>query len=144
SCRGHVGSARPVLQLAMLLPGPAVRSRAATAVNRERRVIDVAAALARIDGLRRAGELVQARTIALEAVAASGPAATDRWRLLAALGRVELDAGHAQAAIAAFEEAAAGSPDPGNDPAERAELLLDLGRARRRAGDLDRALEVLE
>jgi transcriptional regulator with GAF, ATPase, and Fis domain/Flp pilus assembly protein TadD len=107
-------------------------------------VIDVAAALARVDGLRRGGDLAQARSIAHEALAAAGPAAPDRWRLLAALGRAELDAQQAALAIAAFMEAVAIGPDPGPDPGERGELLLDLGRARRRAGDLDGALEVLE
>ncbi|MBX3468687.1 MAG: sigma 54-interacting transcriptional regulator [Planctomycetes bacterium] len=105
---------------------------------------DVAAALTRIEGLRRASDLLQARGTALEALAGLAPPGLERWRLLAALGRVELDAGQTQAAIAALHEAVTTGPDPGPDPGERAELLLDLGRARRRAADLDGALEALE
>jgi len=95
----------------------------------------------RVESLHRSGDLAGARSLVQEQL----PSVTgeDRGRLLAALGRINLDGGENAAATAAFEEAVALLQEP-THALERAELLIDLGRARRRCGDLDGALTVLE
>ena len=70
-------------------------------------------ALARVEGLRKGGDLTQARSAVQEAIAAVGVGAPNGWKVLAAMGRVELDAGDADQANKALQEALAVGPTPG-------------------------------
>ena len=97
----------------------------------------------RVEALRRAGDLAQARQLVGEGL--SQAAGEARGRLLAALGRVNIDAGENAAATQCLTEAVAllqAAPVP--DASQQGEALLDLGRARRRTNDLDGALQALE
>jgi len=100
-----------------------------------------AALVSKIDSVRVAGDLQQARRLLQEGLAAAS--GLERGRLLGALGRLELDAGQTAPAIAALEEALALVPEQA-EPGDKAELFLDLGCARRCGGDIDGALDVLE
>ena len=98
----------------------------------------------RVEAMRRAGDLASARELVQEGMAQS-PTGEARARLLVALGRVNIDAGESGAAAQNLTEAVQlyqASPVP--DARQQAEALLDLGRARRRANDLDAALQALE
>ncbi len=95
----------------------------------------------RIDALRLAGDHAGAQALVDEALAA-GAQGLDRGRLLAASGRVALDAHDNDLAAEALEQAAEELEKA--QPAEQAEALLDLGRARRRLGALTAALQALE
>jgi Nif-specific regulatory protein len=94
----------------------------------------------RAEELRLAGDLSHARGLVQEGLREGTGEA--RGRLLAVLGRVNLDSNEYAAAAMTLEEAI--SLCHGVAPGETAELLLDLGRARRLTGDLDGALEVLQ
>ncbi len=89
--------------------------------------------------LRATGDVAGARRILREALAKSREDVA-RSRLLAALARVELDSGEPSSASRALEEA---SKLAIRDPLLQAEIELDLGRARRRQGDLEGALRSL-
>ncbi len=96
----------------------------------------------KIDALCVAGEFTAARALVAEGLAEAGDAGAQRGRLLHARGRVELEALDNEAAIDSLSEAAAHLEAAA--PAELAEALLDLGRARRRVGLLAEALSALE
>ncbi len=91
------------------------------------------------EALRTTGDLAGARRLLRDAL---GRARDDRdkGRLLACLARVELDAGEGAQAARALEESA---KLVGDDDELRGEIELDLGRARRRQGDLEGALRSL-
>src|SRR4051812_6663872 len=97
------------------------------------------ASLEEAESLRSTGDVAGARRVLRDAL---GKARDDltRGRLLAALARVELDSGEAASAAKALEEA---SKLAQKEPALQAEIELDLGRARRRQGDLEGALRSL-
>jgi transcriptional regulator with GAF, ATPase, and Fis domain len=88
---------------------------------------------------RLAGDPARAKKTARDALSRAKDDGA-RGILLATIGRAELDQGEAAAAVRTLEEAARLLE---GDPAGRAEVELDLGRARRRTGDLDGALKVL-
>ena len=100
---------------------------------------DLGAVVAEAEALRACGDVAGARRTLREAL---GRAKEDlsRGNVLAALARVELDSGEASAAAKALEEAAKLVV---RDPVLHAEVELDLGRARRRQGDLEGALRSL-
>ncbi|MEZ6187816.1 MAG: tetratricopeptide repeat protein [Planctomycetota bacterium] len=94
-----------------------------------------------VDALRRAGDMAGARARiqgALQTLQGE-----ERGRALVALARVNLDSGENTAAVAALDEARKLLANV-HQPAELGELLLDLGRAKRRLGALEEALRVLE
>ena len=95
----------------------------------------------RIDTLRNSGDYAGALSAAHEALA-SGPDQLERGYLLAAQGRTLLDTGQNNAAVTVFEEATRALVDA--EPAEQGNLSLDLGRAYRRTGQLEQALQAME
>ena len=97
--------------------------------------------LMKIETLQRAGDLAGAHALLDEGLRAESDA-DERGRLLSAKGRIHLDAGENEAGAAAFGQAL--ELLEGATPHERAEVNLDLGRALRRMGELDLALEALE
>jgi len=95
-----------------------------------------------IDTLRRAGDLAGAKARVDEELATAG--GLTRGRLLAARGRVSLDAGKNESADAAFDQAVEELLAADAAPSEVGEVLLDLGRARRRQNKWNEALRALE
>src|SRR5437588_2906901 len=91
------------------------------------------------EALRATGDVAGARRMLRDALGRSKDD-VGRGRLLASLGRVELDSGEAATAAKALEEAAKLAA---KDVALHAEIELDLGRARRRQGDLEGSLRSL-
>jgi transcriptional regulator with GAF, ATPase, and Fis domain len=91
------------------------------------------------EALRGTGDVAAARRVAREALARSKDD-LGRGKLLAVLARADLDSGEAAAAARSLEEAA---KLVASLPVLQAEIELDLGRARRRQGDLDGALRSL-
>ena len=94
-----------------------------------------------VDALRRAGDMAGARARVKSALGEL--TGEERGRLLVALARVNLDSGENTAAVASLEEAHKLLAEI-RQPSELGELLLDLGRAKRRLGGLQDALRVLE
>jgi Nif-specific regulatory protein len=100
---------------------------------------DLGGVIAEAEALRVSGDVAGARRALREALGRAKDDPT-KGKVLAALARVELDSGEAATAAKALEEA---SKLVARDPVLQAEIELDLGRARRRQGDLEGALRSL-